>query len=92
MHTRLKEPDRWGNADRLHHDYRIRIRFSTISRYSLQWGLQQYQKAVAAYSRQATDYGERVLNMKSGPIGRGMGGRWFTRNVLQGDFTANCHE
>src|SRR6185295_15810145 len=38
MHTRLKELDRRGNPDRRHCDYRIRIRFSTISRCSLRSG------------------------------------------------------
>jgi len=36
MHTRLKEPDRRGNTDRWHRDYRIRIHFITTSRCSLQ--------------------------------------------------------
>src|SRR5215510_7659356 len=79
-HTRLKEPDRRGNAAPRHRDYRIRIRFSTTSRCRLQGSLQQYQQAVAAPSRLVTNY-EWVRNMKSGQTGLGMDGRWLSASV-----------
>jgi len=71
MHTQLKEPYRRGNSDRRHGDYRIRIRFSTISRCSLQSGLSPAQQSLAAYSRQVKGYGGQVRNWKSRPIDPG---------------------
>jgi len=67
MHTRLKEPDRRGNAGRLHRDYRIRSASAQYHVGSLSGGLQQYEQVVAPYCRQVTAYRKRVAEYENRP-------------------------
>src|SRR4029077_5468954 len=67
MHTRLKEPDRRGNAGRRHRYYRIRSASAQYHVGALSGGLQQYEQAVAAYSRQITDLTKRVAKYEKRP-------------------------
>ena len=60
MHTRLKEPECRGNVGRRHRDYRIRSASAQYHVGALSGGLQQYEQAVATYSRQVTDLRKRV--------------------------------
>jgi len=79
MHNRLKEPDRPATLT----DGTVIIAFASASAqyHSVAFirEVQQCQQAVDAYSWQITGHGERARNMESGPIGCGMGGRWFAR-------------
>src|SRR5206468_3719006 len=67
MHTRLKEPECRGNAGRRHRDYRIRSASAQYHVGALSGGLQQYEQAVAAYSRQVTDLRKRVAEYEKRP-------------------------
>jgi len=66
MHTRLKEPDRRGNADRRHRDYRTRTRFSAISRCGPPWGASTVRAGCSCLPH-ATDYHELIADYEKRP-------------------------